>query len=48
MFFYYQVTHRIFSGPSSNDDYLGHSKNHDWLIEKQSAKQRNIKQAQAS
>ena len=20
------------SGPSSNDDYLGHSKNHDWLI----------------
>ena len=23
----------IFSGPSSNDDYLGHSKNHDWLID---------------
>ena len=22
-----------FSGPSSNDDYLGHSKNHDWLID---------------
>ena len=21
------------SGPSSNDDYLGHSKNHDWLID---------------
>jgi len=27
--------HRAFrdSGPSSNDDYLGHSKNHDWLID---------------
>jgi len=23
----------IFSGPSSDDDYLGHSKNHDWLID---------------
>jgi len=23
----------IFSGPCSNDDYLGHSKNHDWLID---------------
>ena len=21
------------SGPSSNDDYLGHSKSHDWLID---------------
>ena len=23
----------MFSSPSSNDDYLGHSKNHDWLID---------------
>ena len=23
----------IFSGPGSNDDYLGHSKNHDWLTD---------------
>ena len=27
-----QLINYLISGPSSNDDYLGHSKNHDWLI----------------
>ena len=29
----YSSVVNIFSGPSSNDDYLGHSKNQDWLID---------------
>jgi len=29
----YKSVVNIFSGPSSNDDYLGHSENRDWLTD---------------